>query len=260
MLKIVMPMGGEGKPFADRGFTFPKPLIEIRGRSMIEVVVENLAPRRRDHQFVFVPRQDHLARFALADVLRLLAPGAAVVPMKAATRGALCSVLLATEHLADDCELLVANADQFIDFDVDAFLDAAAAPGVDGCMVTFPSTHPKWSYAKVEGGEVVAVAEKRPISRDATVGLYYFKSSRAFLAAAERSILKNASLGGEFYVAPVYNELILAGRSVRTYPIRRDQMHSLGTPEELDLFAASVAARWDRRPAAADAAAAAAAG
>lgn len=244
MLKIVMPMGGEGKPFTDRGFTFPKPLIEIRGRSMIEVVVENLTPNR-PHQFVFVPKQEHLARFALADVLKLLAPGCAMVPMKAPTSGALCSVLLATEHFSDDCELLIANADQYLDMPIDDFLEQASKPGVDGCIVTFPSTHPKWSYAKVENGEVVAVAEKRPISRDATVGLYYFKSSKAFLAAAERSIVKNAALGGEFYVAPVYNELILAGKTVRTFSIRRDQMHSLGTPEELELFSASVGARWD---------------
>lgn len=243
MLKIVVPMGGEGKPFIERGFTFPKPLIEVRGKSMIEVVVENLTPRS-PHQFIFVARQDHLARFALAEVLQLLAPGCKIVSMKEPTRGALCSVLLATEYLTADGPMLVANADQYLQSPIDDFLQAASQGGVDGAIMTFPSTHPKWSYARVENGEVVAVAEKRPISRDATVGLYHFSSSADFLKSAERSILKNASIGGEFYVSPVYNEMILAGKHIITYPIRREQMFSLGTPEELDLFTSTVAKTW----------------
>ena len=237
MLKIVVPMGGEGRPFADRGFTFPKPLIEVRGRSMIEIVVENLTPRRRPHQFVFIPKQEHVTKFALAEVLQLLSPGCAIVPMKAPTSGALCSVLLATDHLRDDCQLLIANADQHLSVPIDDFLDAAEQPGVDGCIMTFPNTHPRWSYAKVDEGRVVAVAEKRPISRHATVGLYHFRSSVEFLRAAERSIVKNAALGGEFYVAPVYNEFVLAGKAIVTFPIGPEQMHSLGTPEELERFA-----------------------
>ena len=243
MLKIVIPMGGEGKPFADRGYTFPKPFIEVRGRSMIEIVIENLAPKSRPHQFIFIVKHEHVAKFALADVLRLLSPGCAVIPMSAPTSGALCSVLLATDYLKADHHLLIANADQHLGVSIDHFLDFAEKPGVDGCIMTFPNTHPRWSYAKVEEGRVVAVAEKRPISRDATVGLYSFRSSVEFLRAAERSILKNAALGGEFYVAPVYNELVLAGKQVITYPIRQDQMHSLGTPEELETFAAALGSR-----------------
>jgi dTDP-glucose pyrophosphorylase len=157
------------------------------------------------------------------------------------TSGALCSVLLAMEYLQHDEELLVANADQYVDVSIDEFLTAARGGTWDGYLMTFPAAHPKWSYAKVEGDQVVAVAEKRPISRNATVGLYYFRSSRDFLAAAERMLLKKATVGGEFYVAPLYNELILMGKRVGIYPITREQMHSLGTPEDVEDFAATQA-------------------
>jgi dTDP-glucose pyrophosphorylase len=123
----------------------------------------------------------------------------------------------------------------------DDFLDKARGPGVDGAIVTFPSTHPKWSYVLVEGGQVVAAAEKRPISPDATVGLYYFRRVQHFVEAAENMLVKNASLHNEFYVCPVYNEYVLAGRRVITYPIDRQAMHSLGTPEDVERYAALLA-------------------
>jgi NDP-sugar pyrophosphorylase family protein len=236
VLTIVVPIAGEAKRFADRGYTFPKPLIEIEGRPMIEIVVGNVTPAE-PHRFVFVCRAEHLARFALTEVLALVAPGSAIVPMAQPTAGALCSVLLAAEHIASDDELLIVNGDQYVEASVDDFLRAARGARLDGSIMTFPSTHPKWSYARVEDDEVVAVAEKRPISRDATVGIYYFKRGGDFLAAAERMILKEARSAGEFYVAPVYNELILAGRRIGVYPIARERMHSLGTPEDVERFA-----------------------
>ena len=240
MIRIVVPMGGEGKRFAERGYSFPKPLVEIVGKPMIEVVVQNLTPRE-PHEFIFVCRQEHLEAFALNEVLRLIAPESSIVSMNNPTAGALCSVLLGMEYLQQDEELLVANADQYIDVSIDAFLHAAREGSWDGYLMTFPATHPKWSYAKVEDDQVVAVAEKRPISRNATAGLYYFRSSADFLAAAERMLLKRATVGGEFYVAPVYNEFVLLGKRVGIYPIAREQMYSLGTPEDVEIFAATKA-------------------
>jgi len=244
MIHIVVPMGGEGKRFAERGYTFPKPLIEIAGKPMIEIVVRNLAPKE-PHVFVFVCRQEHLERFALREVLELVAPQSKVVPMGSPTAGALCSVLLGMEHLQHDEELLIANADQYIDVAIDEFLSSARSKSWDGYVMTFPSTHPKWSYVRLEGENVVAVAEKRPISKNATVGLYYFKRSSDFILCAERTLLKNATVGGEFYVAPTYNEMILMGKSVGVFPITQQRMYSLGTPEDVETFAASKAKTLD---------------
>jgi dTDP-glucose pyrophosphorylase len=203
---------------------------------MIELVLQNLAPSE-PHQFICICRDEHLQRFALGDVLTLVSPGRIVVPMRQPTAGALCSVLLAAEHLSTDDELIVANADQIVDLPIDQFLAEARQGDWDGYMITFPSSHPRWSFARVEDGQVVAVAEKRPISRHATAGIYWFRSSRAFLAAAEAMLIKDASIGGEFYVCPVYNEMILAGLKIGIREVPREAMHSLGTPEDMEQFA-----------------------
>lgn len=240
MIQIVVPMGGEGKRFVDHGYAFPKPLIEIAGKPMVEIIVENLTPSE-PHQFIFVCNQAHLQQFALRDVLDLVAPGNKVVRLQGVTAGALCSVLLGVEHLQHDGELLIANADQYVTESVDNFLADARSRDVDGHVMTFPSTHPKWSYVKVEGDEVVAVAEKQPISRSATAGLYYFRRAADFVSGAEQMLLKSATVAGEFYIAPVYNQLILRGKKVGFAAIPRDSMHGLGTPEEVEMFASTVA-------------------
>jgi NDP-sugar pyrophosphorylase family protein len=241
MIRIVVPMGGEGRQFAERGYTFPKPLVEVEGQPLIEVVVRNLAPGE-PHQFVFICRHEHVQQYALGDVLRLIAPDCRIVTMARPTAGALCSVLLGMEHLRHDDELLVANADQWVDVPVDRFLQAARAADWDGGLMTFPNTHPRWSYARIEGDQVVAVAEKQPISRHATVGIYYFRRGADFVRAAERMLCKNASVGGEFYVAPVFNELILMGQRIGYFPIEASAMHGLGTPEEVERFQSRAAA------------------
>ena len=238
MIRIVVPMGGEGKKFIERGYTFPKPLVEIGRKPLIEYVVNNVKPLE-PHRFIFVCRHEHVERFALKEVLQLIAPQSDVISMDQPTAGALCSVLLAIEHVGADDELLIANADQYVDEPIDRYLAAARAHAWDGYIMTFPSTHPKWSYVKLERDQVIAVVEKRPISRIATVGLYYFRRAGDFIKGAEQMLVKNATVAGEFFVAPVYNELILMGKRIGIHAIKEDQMHSLGTPEDVDAFIAA---------------------
>jgi len=232
-----MPLGGRGRSFVDKGFTFPKPLVEISGRPMVEIAVENLTPSG-PHQFVFICRREHLDRYALKEVLELLSPGCKIIAMNNETGGALCTVLLGIESIVPEDELIIANGDQYLSASIDDFLHSARASSSDGCIVVFPSTHPKWSYVRIrEDGEVEMVAEKRPISRSATAGIYYFRRGHDFLDAAERMMLKGTKTGGEFFVAPVYNELVLAGKRITAFALDRHQMHSLGTPEDVEAFA-----------------------
>jgi NDP-sugar pyrophosphorylase family protein len=236
VLQILIPLGGKATRFQERGHTFPKPLFEIGNRSMIEIVLENLSPPAPAH-YTFICRKEHLSQFYLGDMLRLLAPGCRVLPLENETAGALCSVLLGVDQLDLDEEVLVANGDQFISTSLKPFWDACRQPGVDGCILTFTATHPRWSFAKTDAqGKVIAVAEKRPISKQATAGLYYFRKGRDFVEASERMILKGLTTSGQFFVCPVYNELILAGKNIRTHHLPEGAMHSLGTPEDLDVF------------------------
>lgn len=236
MLNIVVPMAGSGKKFAEKGYTFPKPLIEIKGKPMIERVIKNLKPKT-PHRFIFVCSREHYEKYRLGSMLSLLAPDCKIVILNAPTHGAACTVLLAKEYINSSEELIIANSDQYINFGIDDFISAAEKSNTDGMVMTFKSTHPKWSFVKTgPDGLVMETAEKNPISENATVGIYYFKQGSDFVQATESMIKKDIRTNNEFYVCPVYNELILQNKKIKIFEIPSEDMFSWGTPEDLEYF------------------------
>ena len=158
------------------------------------------------------------------------------VPVNAITEGAACTALLARQHLENDAPLLIANSDQLVDIDVAEFVRDAQRRSLDASILVFRATHPKYSFARVEGDRVVETREKQPISDLATVGLYYFARGREFVAAADAMIAANDRFNGEFYICPSYNYLIARGGRVGVFEIAPTAMHGLGTPEELTAY------------------------
>jgi len=231
-LNIVIPMAGAGKRFADAGYSFPKPLIDIKGKPMIQVVVENL---NIDANYIYLVQKEHNERYNISTMLNLLTPNCKVLEVDEITEGAACTALIAKDLINNSNPVLFANSDQYIDWDSSDFMYRMSETEADGGILTFESYHPKWSFAKVDSkGLVVEVAEKNPISNEATVGLYYWKMGSDFVKYAEQMIEKNLRVNGEFYICPVYNEAILDSKSIITS--RVSKMWGLGTPEDLKAF------------------------
>lgn len=252
-MTIVVPMAGRGSRFADAGYARPKPLIEIDGHPMIEVVVANLMPST-PHRFVFIAQREHELSYGVAGKLRELVPGCSVVLLNAVTEGAACTVLAASEEIDPDAPLMIANSDQWVDIEIDDYLQAHRNGGYDGFIMTMTATDPKWSFVDFDDrGRVCGVVEKVPVSDVATVGIYNFARGGDFLAAAYTMISANKRVNGEFYVAPCYDELLAIGGSIGVYGVGSEGagMYGLGIPADLDLFLASdvcakAVARTDR--------------
>lgn len=238
MLNIVLPMAGHGSRFAKAGYRDPKPLIRMGGKTMIEVVVDNLRPSQ-PHRFIFVCQQAHIDTYGLDKHLREIAPGCAIVPVSEVTQGAACTVLLAKPHLAPDQPLMIANCDQYIDVSIDDYLARMQADHLDGLIMTMTANDAKWSFVRLnEQGAIVEVVEKKVVSNEATVGIYNYARGGDFIAAAETMITKGLRVNGEFYVAPAYNEMIAAGAKLGLHNIGTDRagMYGLGVPEDLTYF------------------------
>ena len=171
-MNVLIPMAGAGSRFAAAGYTFPKPLIDVEGKPMIQAVVDNL---NIDANFIYVVQKEHRAKFNLDTLLNLITPNCKIVEVDGMTEGAACTTLLAKEFINNDEPLLMANSDQFVEWDSNEFMYKMIEQKVDGGILSFTATHPKWSFAKVdEYGYVTEVAEKNPISDIATVGVYYW--------------------------------------------------------------------------------------
>ena len=238
-LNIVIPMAGQGKRFADVGYEVPKPLIRVHGKPMIQVVIENLTPAI-PHRFIFICQNEHIRRYGLVELLQSLAPGADVIGIDGVTEGQVCTVLKARHLIDDAAPLMTANADQYIDIDINDYLAFMDDGKYDGLIMTMASDDPKWSYAKTDtAGRVVETAEKRVISDQATVGIFNFLRGADLVAAADQMIADDVRVNGEFYTCPCYNYILSAGPAkIGIYNIGReyDGMYGLGTPHDLDFF------------------------
>jgi len=233
-MKVLIPMAGAGSRFEQAGYTFPKPLIDVNGKPMIQAVVNNL---NIDAEHIFIVQKSHYEKYNLKEVLSQISPNCRVVQVDGVTEGAACTTLLAKEYINNDEPLLMANSDQYVNWDSNEFMYSMVGDGVDAGILTFPSTHPKWSYAKLdEYGFVSEVAEKKPISKIATVGIYYWAKGSDYVKYAEEMIRKDVRTNNEFYVCPVFNEAILDNKKVKVYSINERDMWGLGTPEDLDNF------------------------
>ena len=230
-MKILIPMAGEGSRFAKEGYTFPKPLIDVRGKPMIQQVVENLD---FVSEYIFLVRKKHIEKYeGLVDTLyRITNSCCKIVEVDGLTEGAACTALLAKEHINVDEDLLIANSDQFIEYERQNFISLKDMTDVDAIVWTFKAVHPKWSFVKTNSrGYITEVAEKKPISDIATCGIYWYRKGSDFVKYAEQMIDKNIRVNNEFYIAPVYNELILDHKTL--IPFYVSKMWGLGTPEDL---------------------------
>jgi len=237
-MNILIPIAGEDRFFKPDEYFFPKPLVEIGGTPMIELCVRSLVRQFPRAHFIFVVQNEHCTKYSLDGMLRILTNDrCTIVRLSQSTKGALCSALLAIDHIPLDEPLAIANGDQIIDADLGAFIDRIDAKGHDAAVVTFESLHPRWSFVQVdEAGFVREAAEKRVISRSAIAGFYYYRAGKLFVDAALRTLEYEASIGGAFFISQTLNNLVLEGRKIACEKIAAGAYHSFYSPQKVQEY------------------------
>jgi NDP-sugar pyrophosphorylase family protein len=238
MINVLIPMAGKNQYFSENDYPFPKPLVEIGNKTVIEHVISNLASIAEHVNFIFVLNSTDCRKFHLDSTLNILTDHQCkIIRLDNETRGAACSALMAVSHIANDSPLVIANADQIFEGSlrdlVSGFFNA------DAGVLTFESVHPRWSYVRLGDDKlVIETAEKRPISRHAIAGFYYFRQGRYFVESAMRMIQKDSSVNGNYFIAPSLNEMILLGRKITALAVDVDHYHTLYTPQKIKEYEA----------------------
>lgn len=231
MVNILLPAMGNSMFFKD--YYFPKLMLEVRGETILEKVIENYGCIEQKH-FIFMLNQKDCAEFHLDESAKIITePDSDIIILKNQTGGALCTCLLACEKVNNDKPLVIANCDQIIDIDYSKVIKKFNDKDLDAGVITFPSIHPRWSYVRLENDRVVEVAEKRPLSKHAIAGFYYFKHGTDFIEAAQKAILKENALDGKFYISASLNELILMNKRIECYEVTKERYHSFYSPEKI---------------------------
>lgn len=232
-MNILIPIAAHDTFFDTDEFRFPKPLIEVAGKPMIQRTVENL--RAIGGRMIFIARSQDIRQYSLDNVLRLVGgPEVVIVPLRYPTQGAACSCLMAVDHVDNDEPLIICNGDQVIDANLSEIVASMQRDELDAGVITFPSVHPRWSYVRSdECGMVMESAEKRVISRRAVAGFYYFARGSDFVATAKRMIEQGSSVNGTYFISPTLNQMILEGKRVGERGIGAERYHSFYSPQKL---------------------------
>jgi beta-phosphoglucomutase-like phosphatase (HAD superfamily)/dTDP-glucose pyrophosphorylase len=230
-LTIIIPCAGAGSRFKQQGYTTPKPLINVNGKPMIQIVLENLSIRAN---YIYIVQQEFAHEFK--NIVNYITQNYKVIELNGITEGATSTILKAREYIDNDNPIMIVNSDQCVEWDVKAFMNQMISDKtLDAGISTFVDSQTKWSFAQLDDkGYVTRVAEKEPISNIATTGIYYWKHGSDFVKYANQMIDKDIRVNGEFYVCPVFNEAIQDGKLIKTSMV--DKMWGLGTPEDLKYY------------------------
>ncbi len=238
-MTVLFLAAGENAQFAATGQPWPRNLVEVAGRPLIEHALQGLRPLLAiGEPMVGLIRGDEDRKHHTADVLRLLHPSVRPVLVPQLDSGAACAALLAIEDVDPDRSLLVANGDQVLQADLLSIITSFGSRDLDAGVVCFQAVHPRWSYVRTDpaSGLVIEAAEKRPISNLATAGLYWFRRASDFFAGAMRSIEKGAAVDGRYYICPVLNELVLQHKRIGVAEVNRSDYWSLAIPHDVTAY------------------------
>jgi NDP-sugar pyrophosphorylase family protein len=239
MMNILILAAGNPE-FDTKDGNYPLCLTELEGIPLIERIVKACEPLQANRS-VFGLRKEDVNRYHLDNVVGLLQPGAIALKVEGNTPGAACTALLAAKYIDNDEELLIISANEMLDIDYKAAVDDFRSKLLDAGTVTFPSTHPRYSYVRVnDRGLVTEATEKNPISRHATAGFYWFARGKDFVDAAKNMIRKDAHVNSIFYICPSFNELVLAQKRIGIYSIDAKNYHPLKTERQLHQYEASL--------------------
>lgn len=244
-MNIIIPIAGANKGGGESDYI--KSLQEIERKTVLQYVFESLQSLQTSH-FIVVLKKVDANKYHLDSIAKLLRPGTEIVIAENETMGAACTCMLAIDNLDMDEPLLITGGDQILLERPEKILADFQRRGLDGGVAIFNDIHPRWSYVRQdEQGRVIEAAEKRPISRDAVAGFYYYRKASFFFESAREMIRKNASVNGQFFICPTYNEMILKQRIIGTYPIKKEQYYNFSHSSGMKAYEAYLAEKRGRQ-------------
>lgn len=229
--------------FQVEGENYPLYLTEIDGLMLLQKIV-NQCIGIPDAKFTFVFNRDEVIKYHLGDICRLIDGRATVISIDSATQGAACTALYSAIDFDGSDSLLVMNANQLVDLDLGDEIDLFDKSNVDAGVFVFDSAHPRYSYVRVNHQKlVIEAAERRPISRLATTGIFWLRRAGDFVSAVQQMIRNDAAVDGIFYVAPALNQLVLEGKKIAIREIDRASYHPIKSEKQLSDIEHSYGAR-----------------
>ena len=236
-MNIIITMAGLGSRFRKAGYGVPKYKIEVKGKTLFEWSMESLTDfnKQENVKYIFIVRKEDAAReFILEKISRFGVADIEVVEIDELTDGQATSAMLAEPYWEEHEEMIIYNIDTYVEPGAIKYADVFG----DGWMPCFNAPGDHWSFVRLgKDGNAIEIREKKRISDNCTIGLYYFKSCELYKKIYKKYYSDGSRMEkNEKFIAPLYNYMIKKGMEVRISIIPPEKVHVLGTPEEVEVF------------------------
>lgn len=235
-MTVIITMAGIGSRFRKAGYKAPKYMIEAKGKTLFEWSMDSLIDYNPHvSKYIFVVRkEDHSEEFIRQKIKNYGIKDVEVIEIDYMTDGQATTCMLAIPYCNPKDAIMVYNIDTYVEPHGMKYKDISG----DGHIPCFRAEGSHWSFAKLdENGKVTEVREKVRISDNCTLGAYYFSSAKLYQKLYEEYYADESKMEkNEKYIAPLYNYMIEKGLSVSISIVPENQVHVLGTPEELQVF------------------------
>lgn len=228
----MIPMAGLSSRFANAGYSKPKYMLELAGKSLFQHSVGSFLPYCFENHFVFICRDvEGTPEFVRSEAKKLGLKSWELKVLDIETEGQADSVAMGLGMVNSESNLTIFNIDTFRkNLDFRHFEQAEK-----GVIEVFEGPGNAWSFVKPgPNNQVLMTAEKQRISNLCSTGLYHFPRVDQFLEIVQRAKEPDSDLKakGEIYVAPLYNALIAMGVEVVYYKVQRNEVAFCGVPDE----------------------------
>lgn len=229
---IVIPMVGLSSRFFMRGYQVPKYQLPLKDGTVFSFVLRSFEHYFSSERFVFLCRTD----FGAEEFVRRECAAAGlkrfdVLPFSSDTRGQADTVYQGLRAVDAEEELYIFNIDTFRP----GFRKASPEFAADGYLEVFRGAGEAWSFVMPDSQcRVLRTTEKERISDLCSDGLYFFRRKGDFDLAFETAMKTGNTVRGEYYVAPLYNELVSRGREIRFVEVPSEGIVFCGTPDEYE--------------------------
>lgn len=252
-MNILVLMAGRGQRFVKEGYTKPKPLIEVNGKTILQWTTESCpyikhSGRNQDDtiKLHFAVLQEHLEEGLDQFLYSIYGRNIEIIPFKEITRGSLDTAQIAASKMLNKEEpLMVLDADNKYDNNgLVEFINHLPKKNNTMAVACFDnpdqSLPNKWSNVDVRDGIAKGIREKDNewIDKPTMIGIFYFGSTTFFTEYAKFIFLfrKPVEFNGsaEYYMSmvPTYNVLLNTPVYVHTVT----NVVPLGTPEDVRRF------------------------
>ena len=244
---LILPMAGAGSRFSKKGYTLPKPLIEVNGKPMIVQAVECLPPTTNK---VFICLEEHLSMYHIDIVLKNTFTGCHIEPIAEITQGQACTSELGIikSRVNLDKPILISACDNGVYYDREKYHKLLEDETTDIIVWTFRNNptsrnNPNmYAWLETDNNDYVKrVSCKKFIEgvhdirrSHVIIGTMFFRKASYFLNGLHDNYTQNIRSNGEFYVDDVINQNIAQGLRVKVFEV--ENYICWGTPDDYETY------------------------